>query len=199
MKNKIYKIRMIPINNKKESLCYNKLKQALAEETSENFPQCLKNIKFHGMTKTDDDEKECICSVKIKYEYLFYYKNEIKLKIGSVCQSNLLKDIDIIEKYPDIIEHWGKEVEKARNTYNRKFKKCKVCSRPWNKPRCFLNGLCKDCQNQKKTLGNMICIMRLYDGYKIKDIYKENKEYIIFCAGKDTKQTEEFKQYLKYC
>ena len=185
-------------NNKPN--CYKLLRDAFKRETGIKFPECLKYIEFD---RYSNDYDKCICGVKIihKFHYIFEKEGRTEsLIIGSECSDNIIKDQELYNNgNKEIFDHWLKQVEKARDAYNRKNKKCKACYKPWDKPRCFLNGLCKDCQNIKKNIGNMICTMRLYDGYKIKDIYKENKEYILFCAGKDTKQTEEFKQYLKYC
>ena len=183
--------------------CYKLLRDALKRETGIKYPECLKYIEFDYYSY---DPANCICGVEIKHKFHYKFEKDEKEKIliiGSECSDNIIKDQEIYCKdnkdNKEIFDHWLKQVEKARNAYNRKNKKCKVCFKPWDKPRCLLNGLCKDCQNKKKNIGNMICTMRLYDGYKIKDIYKENKGYIIFCAEKETKQKEEFQRYLKYC
>lgn len=176
--------------------CHKNLIVALENKTGEKFPDCLLKIKFTG--KIDKKIDNCECSVSILYRYHFIYNNVIPLIIGSVCQKNILLDLIKMETNPEIIDYWRKQIEFAEQTYNKKYKKCKVCKTEWTHNRCFNKGLCIECRNKRNEIGEIKIILKKHLNKTIKNVFKDDPLYIKFCSENKTRQTEEFKEYLKY-
>jgi hypothetical protein len=197
----------------KEVGCYYILRKKLEEETGKNFPECLEYIEFvddFGCNKDfdcrcDKDKNNllhhhCLCGVIIKHVNTFKNKlTDIEFPIGSSCIENLVKDIsDYMQNKEGFTEMYNKWVEILRSI-KRKYKNCKKCGVDWDKPRCFINGLCRDCRNKKQILDKEKCILPKFKGQPLIKVFKANPSYFKFCIEKQTRQYETFKEYLTYC
>ncbi len=194
--------------------CSISLIKHLQDKTGLFYPRCLKFIEHKYTYEVEDiDERldmKCLCgksNIKEINVFMFDFKDKYEeFDIGSICIDRISNDKELIN-FPDIYKHWKQQAKKAIlevKKLRNKNKKCIKCNKPWDKPRCFHQGLCMNCRTNRQRLReilNIKIILPKYSGHILGDLINDEpgfENYMMWCIDKETRQSDIFQEFFNY-